>query len=146
MEPEGYIPVALTDHTQYVKLLAALQPKTAYILLVQITGEDLQDSVAAKAISCMDLIEKSAVNRWPGTIRSGKGAMQYLFGANNQFFTFLKTFPSFFFNRKDPWGCDTVEETAFGQDDIAFLDNGRHPLFYTTTHEGYAYAAPGLVK
>ena len=146
MNAENCIPIELTDTKQYLRLLCTLQKETAYIQLVQICGEDECDPVLVKAKELMKLIKKEDVNRWLGTISRGQKVPQYLFQANNFFFNYLKGFPSFFFNTKDKWGCDEVTETAFGQDDIAFLDHGRRVLFYTTTHEGYAYADPLVIS
>lgn len=140
MEVTHYVSVELTSHEQYVRLLAELQQETAYIMLVQIDGEDEQDPILAKALKCMHLVEKRHVGKWPGTIQKGRKVPQYLFQADRRFFKFLEGFPSFFFNRRDQWGCDLVEETDFGQNDIAFLDKSQKVLFYTTTHEGYAHA------
>lgn len=146
MQLDHCVPIELTNHEQYLRILTGLQQKTAYIMLVQVNGESEQEPILAKALSYMELIEKSHVGQWPGTIRRGQKAPQYLFHADHRFFKFLREFPSFFFNRRDQWGCDLVEQTDFGQDDIAFLDRQRRMLLYTTTHEGYAYAAPDLVK
>lgn len=146
MTAENCVLVELTSREQYLQLLAGLRQRTAYIALVQINDEDAQEAVLAKALDCMQLVEKKYVGKWLGTVRKGRKAPYYLFRADKRFFSFLKEFPSFFFNRKDAWGCDDIEETAFGQDDIAFFDEKQKVLFYTTTHEGYAYADPALLR
>lgn len=146
MNLDQCVSIELTDHQQYLWLLEQLRKNTAYIMLVQINEEDEKDPILSKALSCMKLVEKRYVGKWPGTVRKGAKAPQYLFQADARFFKFLNGFPSFFFNRKDPWGCELVEETDFGQDDIAFLDQEQNILFYTTTHEGYAYGISALQK
>lgn len=144
MNVDHCVPVELTNHEQYLRLLEKLRKKTVYIMLVQINEEDEREPILAKALSCMELVERRCVSKWLGTVRKGPKAPRYLFRADDRFFKFLKGFPAFFFNRKDGWGCDIVEETDFGQDDIAFLDQERSVLFYTTTHEGYAYGVSTL--
>ena len=143
---ESTVSLELTSHEQYLALLNTLKHTTAYIAIVQINGHDAQDKIISLAESCMQLIEKKHVCKWPGTITRGRRAVQYLYKADKQFFKLLQDFPSFFFNRRDPWGCDLVEETAFGQDDIAFLDKSRNLLFFTTTHEGCAYIERSLQR
>lgn len=143
-QEEKTVPIQLTDHEQYLALLDQLEVRTAAIILVQIDGGGTADEIVSQASSCMKLLEKKKVSRWPGTVTKGKPAIQYIYQADGRFFKFLKRFPSFFFNRRDSWGCDLVEETEFGQDDIAFLDSSRSLLFFTTTHEGYAYILPSL--
>lgn len=144
--PEEYISVEFTSHEQYLQILKKLESETAYIEIVQINGEDEQEELLVKAFKYMELAEKRYVKKWLGTVRSGKGAPQYLFKADKRFFKVLREFPSFFFNSKDKWGCDEVVETSFGQDDIAFLDTHKKALFFTTTHEGYADIISSLAK
>ncbi len=146
MNLDQCVSIELTDHQQYLWLLEQLRKNTAYIMLIQINEEDEKDPILSEALSCMKLAGKRYVSKWPGTVRKGAKAPQYLFRADARFFKFLNGFPSFFFNRKDPWGCELVEETDFGQDDIAFLDQEQNILFYTTTHEGYAYGQLFLAK
>lgn len=143
-QEENSVPIQLTNNEQYLSLLDRLAPKTAYIILVQICGDDIDDKVVNYANSCMKQLEKKKVSKWLGTITKGGRAIQYTYQADKRFFKFLKSFPSFFLNRQDAWGCDVVEETEFGQDDIAFLDQNYHVLFFTTTHEGYANILPSL--
>ncbi|MBC8543487.1 MAG: hypothetical protein ACLS8R_11225 [Anaeromassilibacillus sp.] len=138
MREEHWVSIALTSHEQYLDLLKKLKGKTAYIVIVQINGEDDEDEIIANANTCMQLIEKRSVNKWLGTKTRGRRAVQFCYRKEDSFFRFLSTYPSFFFNRRDRWGCDEVEYTDFGTDDIAFLDDAQTPLFFTTTHEGYA--------
>lgn len=68
-----------------------------------------------------------------------------MFHADKQYFQYLEGLSSFFYWGKDDEGCDTVERTEFGIDDIAFLDKDKKVLFFTTTHEGNANIAPELL-
>ncbi len=98
--PEEYISVEFTSHEQYLQILKKLESETAYIAIVQINGEDEQEELLVKAFKYMELAEKRYVKKWLGTVRSGKGAPQYLFKADKRFFKVLREFPSFFFNSK----------------------------------------------
>ncbi|MCI8869014.1 MAG: hypothetical protein HFF39_00475 [Lawsonibacter sp.] len=133
------VPVELSDHDRYLDLLNQLKEKTAYIMLVQVSGPDSGDPVVEQAESCMRRLERNTVQEWPGTVTLGRGGEQYVYAAAGAFFEYLKQFPSFFFRFQDSWGCCGVSDTGFGYDDIAFLDGEQRLLFYTTTHEGYAY-------
>ncbi len=133
------VPIVLSAHEQYLNLLDQLREKTAYIMLVQISGSDGGDPVVEQAESCMRRLERNTVQEWPGTVTLGRGGEQYVYAADGAFFDYLKQFPSFFFRFQDSWGCDGVSDTGFGDDDIAFLDGEQRLLFYTTTHEGDAY-------
>ena len=134
-----YCDITLTDHRQFLSLLAALEKETAVIEIVQVNGED-EDTPLIKAAMPF-LIKKEIVNKWHGTKRGGKGAPKLTFRADKAVFAHLRKYEHFFGNSRDEYGCDTVIETDFGQDDIAFLDNNGEPLFFTTTHEGYAVIA-----
>ena len=144
MREEHWVSIALTSHEQYLDLLKKVKSKTAYIVIVQVNGEDDEDQIIAEANTCMELIEKKTVNKWLGTKTRGSRAVQFRYRKEDRFFRFLSTYP-FFFNRKDRWGCDEVEYTDFGIDDIAFLDVDQSPLFFTTTHEGYATIASSVL-
>lgn len=145
MREDHWVSVALTSHEQYLDLLKKLKSKTAYIVIVQVNGEDDEDIIIANANTRMQLIEKKNVNKWLGTKTRGSRAVQFCYRKEDSFFQFLSTYPSFFFNRKDQWGCDEVEYTDFGIDDIAFYDHNQTPLFFTTTHEGYANIASSVL-
>ena len=134
-----YESVLLTDHEQFLRLLSVLEKNTAAIEIVQINGEDLNEPLIKAAQPF--LIKKEYVNKWYGTRRGGKGAPKFIVRAEKAIFVHLKKYEHFFVNSRDKYGCDTVIETDFGQDDIAFLGQNGEPLFFTTTHEGYAAGA-----
>lgn len=142
---EKIILINLTSHEQYLDILKKLKSKTAYIVLVQIDGEDKNDLNLVKALKHMELIGKKKVNEWLGTRTSGLRAVRYIFKSDERYFKYLSNFDSFFFNTTDKWGCDAVEKTDFGFDDIAFLDKNKQVLFFTITHEGCAAIHPDLL-
>lgn len=76
MREEHWVSIALTSHEQYLDLLKKLKGKTAYIVIVQINGEDDEDEIIANANTCMQLIEKRSVNKWLGTKTRGRRAVQ----------------------------------------------------------------------
>lgn len=139
-----YEEITLTDHEQFLRLLSALEKETASLEIVQICGEDANEPLIKAAIPF--LLKKENVNKWHGTKRGGKGVPKYTIRADKAFFKHLRKYEHFFKNSHDEYGCDMVIETDFGQDDIAFLNKSGEPLFFTTTHEGYATIAVELLK
>lgn len=138
--------ILLKNHKQYLSILDKLQKLTAQIVLVQIDGPDPEDPVVNTALEMMPLVRKEVVDEWFSTIAErGRGAIQYTFTKKREFFGYLKTFDSFFLARDTLRGFQ-VQQTSFGYDDIAFLDSGGNLLFYTTTHEGYAYMQESLIS
>lgn len=140
---EEFQDVQLRTQADYLAVLAKIAPRAAFVQIVQIC-EGEPEGALAWAKAHLELTGEKCVNNWPGTCRGGRGAAQYTFATNAAFWKYLRQIPGFFFNRQDEWGCDRVEETEFGQDDIAFLDKGRALLFFTTTHEGLAAMRKGL--
>lgn len=139
-----YEEITLTDHEQFLRLLSALEKETASLEIVQICGEDANEPLIKAAIPF--LLKKENVNKWHGTRSGGKGGPKYTIRADKAFFKHLRKYEHFFKNSHDEYGCDMVTETDFGQDDIAFLNKSGEPLFFTTTHEGYATIAAELLK
>jgi len=137
--------VEIRDHDEYVELLGAVRPFTRYIAIVQIDGYDPDDEVVLEADACMESAGRYNTNNWPGTKTSGMRAQVHMYKANHKFFKFLAEFESFFFNVRDEWGCDVVERTDFGFDDIIFMDENRDVMMYTTTHEGEIYILEELI-
>ena len=142
---EKTILINLTSHEQYLDILKKLRSKTAYIVLVQIDGEDKNDLNLVKALKQMELISKKNVSEWLGTKTRSTRPVQYVFKSDDRYFKYLSDFDSFFFNTTDKRGCDTVQKTDFGFDDIAFLDKNKQVLFYTITHEGCTAIHPDLL-
>lgn len=140
---DEYVDVDLYSHKQYLAILEMLKKDTKKIVLVQIDGPDDTDSVVENAQIMMPLKNKEIVSEWLGTIAPGRGAVQYTFKSNDEFFGYLCRFESFFLWDKHPtkphMGYTVLRDTEFGIDDIAFLDKNDTILFYTTTHEGFAW-------
>ncbi|MBD5384543.1 MAG: hypothetical protein HDR72_06055 [Ruminococcaceae bacterium] len=136
--------IRLASHEQHLRLLDILEKRTRTIEIVQICDEDLDEPLIKAAAPY--LIKKESVNEWHGTRRGGRGAPKFTVRANKEFFKHLRKYESFFRSMTDENRFEYVRETDFGLDDIAFLDSGGAVLFYTTTHEAYAYIAPELLK
>lgn len=127
--------ITLTSHEQHLRLLDVLEKRTRTIEIVQICGEDTDDPLIKAAMPF--LINKERVNKWHGTKQGGRGSPKFTLRADKAFFRHLRRYEGFFISGKG--------ETDFGLDDIAFIGSGG-VLFYTTTHEGEAYIAPGLAR
>jgi len=140
---DEYVDVDLYNHKQYLSILSMLKKDTRKIVLVQIDGPEDNDPIVETAQMMMRQENKEIVSEWLGTIAPGRGAVQYTFKSNAEFFAYLCTFEAFFLWEKHPikphMGYTQLQRTAFGIDDIAFLDEDDTILFYTVTHEGFAW-------
>lgn len=139
MKYEG---IMLTDHQQYLRLLSALEKETVTIEIVRIC--DVRAETPFIKCAKRFLIKEETVNKWHGTRRGGSGVPKLTVRADKAFFAHLRRYEHFFVNTRDKYGCDAVIETGFGRDDIAFLNGNGEPLFFTTTHEGYAAVSAEL--
>lgn len=139
---DGFNRVLLNTHEQYLELLAKIEKRAVYVEIVQICVQKSPDQIIEFAKEHLQLIDKKSVYKWFGTI-SHNTAPKYIFVLTKSFWDFLRQFSSFFFNGSNECPWDIIN-TAFGMDDIAFLDEKYQPLFYTTTHEGDAYLLQGL--
>ncbi len=137
-----YEEIKLTDHEQYLRLLSALENETVTIEIVRTDGSRAETPLINAANRF--LIKEETVNKWHGTKRGGSGVPKLTVRADKSFFAHLKRYEHFFVNARDKYGCDAVIETGFGRDDIAFLNGNGEPLFFTTTHEGYAAVSTKL--
>lgn len=134
---DNCVPITLKTHSQFLDILDAIRKDTVKIVIVQIHGEDPKDPIVNQAKERMLLEKQEIVSRWFGTVAPGRGAVQYTFLKNRDFFSFLSSLESFFLViSENPY---TVKKTGFGFDDIAFLDKNGDVLFFTTTHEGDAH-------
>lgn len=139
-DPETYCEMILIqNHSDYLEVLNKIRKETAKIVIVQIDGRESDDPIVETAKNMMILEKEEAVSRWFGTIAPGREAIQYTFVKKREFFGFLSAFESFFINKTGKNNSFDVDRTDFGLDDIAFIDTNGELLFYTTTHEGYAY-------
>lgn len=137
--------VEIRDHDEYLEFLDMVRPFTHYIAIVQIDGYDAADPITREADACMESIGRYMTNEWPGTRTRGARAQVHMYKSSRDFFKYLYEFDSFFFNDRDEWGCDVVEKTDFGLDDIIFMDRNRQVVMYTTTHEGLIYINEELI-
>ena len=129
--------IIIKSRSQYLDILNTIQKDTAKIIIVQIDGEDIEDPIVKNAKEMMILEKQEIVSKWFGTIAPGRKAVRYTFLKNREFFVYLSSFESFFIVlSENPFVANL---TDFGIDDIAFSDNNGDLLFFTTTHEGYAY-------
>ena len=136
--------IRLTSHKQHLRLLGILEKRTRTIEIVQICGADLDKPLIKAAMPF--LIKKERGNKWHGTKQGGRGSLKFTISADDAFFHHLRRYEGFFRSMTDENGFGSVRETDFGLDDITFLDSGGAVLFFTTTHEGYAYIAPELSR
>ena len=120
----------LNDHDAYLNVLRQLERKCKYIEYTVISGDT---SFADKFADSM--ISVKAKNRWWGTCSAQRRDV-YTLRASQALFKHLEKFETFCKYSVSVRG-DTVTETDFGINDIAFLDDGELPLLFTTTHEGY---------
>ena len=139
---EDYVEVDLYSRQQYLAILDMLKKDTESVVIVQIDGPNDADPIVETARNRMQLKSEETVSEWLGTIAPGRGAAQYTFESSAEFFGYLATLESFFLWKnpaKPHMGYMQLHRTDFGIDDIAFLDRNDTLLFYTTTHEGFAW-------
>ena len=128
--------VEIRDYDDYLDLLKAVKPFTKFIAIIQIDGYDPNDEVVLAADDYMESAGRYMTSDWPGTKTRGNRAQVHMYRASHEFFKWLEAGDAFFYNSEDEWGCDIVEKTEFGFDDIVFMDQNQDVLMYTTTHEG----------
>lgn len=148
------VSIELKSHEQYLDILNRVKKKTVYVEIVQPGGLNKDkkyienDKVVHFANIHLRLVKECEVNEWLGTWSKPKGKkfVYAIYYNDETFWDFLSEFSSFFFVEVGKKGEWKVINTDFGLDDIAFLDKDKKPLFYTTTHEGYADIAKSLLK
>ena len=137
--------VEIRDYDDYLDLLKAVEPFTKFIAVIQIDGYDPEDVVMQAADDMMESAGRYKTGNWPGTRVRGNRAQVHMYRSNHKFFNWLRDGDAFFYNSEDDWGCDVVEQTDFGFDDIVFMDQNQDILMYTTTHEGDIFILEGLI-
>ncbi|MGN1307738.1 MAG: hypothetical protein ACI4V3_08720 [Faecousia sp.] len=140
----GFAEYKLRTHQQYIRLLEVLNPLTAFIELVPVSPED--DLVVHWALQNMELIEQDAESE---RYKTGDGKpiyTRYLFRWSEAAFRYLGSLHNFYIYVESPAGhnADVLMETEFAWTDVAFLDEKRNTIFYTITHEGYAFIQESL--
>lgn len=128
----------LVSHEQHIALLDALEKTARTIEVVRICEDECDPLIKELAPF---IVKKERVNRWHGTWQGGRGSLKFTVSTDRRVFVHLRKYEGFFQSTAD--GHHT---TDFGLDDIAFIDGGGAVLFYTTTHEGYAYIAPKIAR
>ncbi len=136
----------IQNHEQFVELLIKLRKLTKYIVIVQLDRWVKDDPLIFDAMDKMRLIEKKKVREWLGTMTHGYGVYHEFDVSDKSFFDALTKYEAFYYIEQMPQGWERVQNTDFGIDDIAFLDKDHKPLFYTTTHEGYAAIHPDVLE
>ncbi|WP_354680406.1 hypothetical protein MRN59_01720 [Macrococcoides caseolyticum] len=123
----------LRNKEEYRKMLQILV-NHADTIQITVTGDD--DFTEQSLYQSFDdnLIKVVQTKKWPGTIRSGPGAMSYFYHYNTRMGDFLKKYNSFYKQYRENgisffgYSLDGIEA------DIAFL-KGNQIVFYTIAHE-----------
>lgn len=120
----------LNHHDKYLEMMKILEKKCRYIEYVLI---DEDDTTFVEKFERFIVLAKKK-NTWWGT-KSARESKVFRLQSSREIFEYLKKMETFCKYVQSDRG-DTVERTEFGINDIAFLDEGKIPLLYTTTHEG----------
>lgn len=121
----------LNEHNKYLQTLKQLESKCQYIEYVLVNEEETE--FIEKFKNLIVSVEKK--NKWWGTKSSQKNKV-YKMRSSNEIFKYLRQFETFCKYTTSNTN-DNIENTDFGINDIAFMDNKELPLLFTTTHEGY---------
>lgn len=126
-----YRSICLNTQEAYRNALQYLKAHTRYIEIVLVDESDtrLIDAFAK------DIVETRKTKRWWGT-KSSRASTLVTIKATSQLFHYLNGFSTFCILTTDAYG-DHALSTEFGENDIAFFDEKKEPLLFTTTHEGY---------
>lgn len=121
----------LNNHNDYLKAIEKLENKCKYIEYVLVNDDETEFIEKFKNF----IISIDKKNKWWGTKSSNKNKV-YKIKSSKEIFNYLKQFETFC-KYTISNNSDIIENTNFGINDIAFLDNSDIPLLFTTTHEGY---------
>lgn len=125
----------LNNHDQYLQIIKQLQSKCKYIEYAVIDKNDKEFTEQFENL----VISVNRQKQWWGT-KSAQSIAVYRLKASADIFKYLKKFETFCKYISFQNGRITevrAEETDFGINDIAFFDDSKTPLLFTTTHEGY---------
>lgn len=126
---------ALNTHDTFVKWLDELEKKTEYIEIVTPYSDGSDDELICEIREY--ILETKKVGAWWGTKTNRKNSTLFRIKANKKVFDLLRGYHTFCISViHSEYGC-SAETTDFGDKDIAFFDDRKEPIFYTTTHEGY---------
>lgn len=134
----------LNNHKDYLKILEKIEKRCQYIEFVLVHHNTFNELVSKYQ---KDIISYQEVSEWWGTISSDKiKSKYYKLKASKEIFNDLKKYETFCkYIVYDNYQQDKIIYTAFGTDDIAFLDDNNNYLLYTTTHEGYISICDSLI-
>ncbi len=127
----------LNDHNQYLQVIKQLQSKCKYIEYAVIDKDDKKFTEQFEYL----VISVSRQKQWWGT-KSAQSASVCRLKVSKDVFKYLKQFETFCKYITLQNGRNTearAERTDFGINDIAFFDDTKTPLLFTTTHEGYIW-------
>ncbi len=131
----------MNSHNEYLETIKQLEKKSKYIEYVLVD----EDEIGFTERFTESIVEVREKNKWWGTKSSGKCKV-YRIKASKEMFKFLKQFETFCKCIFSDQQGDTVENTDFGINDIAFFDDKELPLLFTTTHEGYVTIRDDLFR
>lgn len=125
----------LNNRNQYLQVIKQLQSKCKYIEYAVLDKDDKEFTEQFENL----VISVNRQKQWWGT-KSAQNASVYRLRASKDVFKYLKQFETFCKCISFQNGRITevrAEITDFGINDIAFFDDTKTPLLFTTTHEGY---------
>ncbi len=125
----------LNDRNQYLQVIKQLQSKCKYIEYAVIDKDDKEFTEQFEYL----VISVNRQKQWWGT-KSAQSAAIYRLKASKDVFKYLKQFETFckYIALQNGRITEYIAETTdFGINDIAFFDDTKTPLLFTTTHEGY---------
>lgn len=137
---EGFEPVRLLNHEDYLAVLERLRPRAAtieFVLHPQEGEQALADRLADWVIET-----RQGVPPRPGYAKPDPKATLLVVRAHREVFAVLRSYEGFFRLLPGTPGRgtgDRVEFTEFGNVDVVFLDQAGRIIFWTVTHEGLAF-------
>lgn len=130
----------LNHHDKYLEMMKILEKKCRYMEYVLI---DENDTVFVEKFDRF-IVSVKKKNTWWGT-KSARESKAFRLQSSREIFEYLKRMETFCkYVRSD--NGDIVERTDFGINDIAFFDDEKLPLLYTTTHEGEILVREDIVR
>ena len=141
--------IIISSHAQHVEILKRVEPFTKFVEIVSRYAGALTDELTTSLAQF--LVETKEVWEWAGTISKGAASTLYRYSYDEALFQNLREYEGFFIhmpyrnssddfiNIPDSVVLWQMRYTSFGDKDIAFFDENNDLLFYTVTHEGYAF-------
>lgn len=125
----------LNEHNEYLEILKKLEEKSKYIEIVLLDERESNDLINEFR---NDIVFTEKVSKWWGTETMSINNL-YRIKASSKLFEYLRQFETFckYYKSDKNYNCVHQVSTDFGIDDIAFYDDNKIPLLFTTTHECY---------